>query len=179
MTRKDTPPAVDAEVAWLTPDEVRHWAALMAVLEMLPSALDVQLKRDAGLNHFEYMMLAGLSDAHGHTMRMSELALFASGSLSRLSHAVGRLEAKGWVARTPTGAGRSVDVTMTDAGREMMERVAPGHVGEARRLVVDPLGPQRLAQLGRACRSILDAIDPQVAVTIDAAMERAAEGARR
>lgn len=179
MTRTVSPKEPDVDTTWLTSDEVRSWAALMAVLEMLPSALDVQLKRDAGLNHFEYMILAGLSDAPGHSMGMSQLALFSSGSLSRLSHAVGRLEAKGWVARTPTGTGRTVEVSMTAAGRSMMERVAPGHVAEARRLVVDPLGPQRMAQLGRACRAILDVIDPQVTATIDAAMDRVADGVRR
>ena len=175
MTQARTPQDADAAVAWLGTDEVRNWAMLMAVLEMLPSALDTQLKRDAGLNHFEYMILAGLSDAPGHTMGMTQLSLFASGSLSRLSHAVGRLEAKGWVARTPAGAGRSVEVSMTAEGRSMMQRVAPGHVAEARRLVVDPLGPRRLAALGRACRTILDVIDPQVAAVIDETMDRVAD----
>lgn len=179
MANTHDPDDADAGVAWLAPDEVRNWAALMAVLEMLPSALDAQLKRDAGLNHFEYMILAGLSDAPEHTMGMTQLSLFASGSLSRLSHAVGRLEAKGWVARTPTGAGRSVEVSMTSEGRAMMERVAPGHVAEARRLVVDPLGPRRLAELGRACRSMLDVIDPQVTAVIDATMDCVADGATR
>lgn len=179
MTRQPSPKEPDVETKWLTSEEVRSWAALMAVVEMLPSALDVQLKRDAGLNHFEYMILAGLSDARGHTMGMSQLALFSSGSLSRLSHAVGRMESKGWVVRTPAGTGRAVDVSMTAAGRSMMERVAPGHVAEARRLVVDPLGPQRTAQLGRACRMILDAIDPNVTSVIDATMDRVADGTTR
>lgn len=179
-TERDPGEVDPAAVAWLAPQEVRSWAALVAVLEVLPAALDAQLKRDAGLNHFEYMILAGLSDAPERTMRMSQLAMFAAGSLSRLSHALGRLEAKGWVVRTPAGAGRAVDVSMTAAGRTMMEQVAPGHVTEVRRLVVDPLGAQRLAQLGRACRTILDGIDPQYTAVLDEAMARAeAERARR
>ena len=133
----DRTTAVEPGTRWLTDDEARHWLALVALLEVLPAALDTQLKRDAGMNSYEYMILSALSDAPAWTMGMSQVAGCVSGSLSRLSHAVGRLEAKGWVTRTPTGRGKAVDLTMTDLGAATMEQVAPGHVAEARRLVVE------------------------------------------
>jgi hypothetical protein len=53
-------------------------------MRLLP-ALDAQLRRDAGVSHFEYEGLAALSEAPERTLRMSDLAVLAEGSLSRLS----------------------------------------------------------------------------------------------
>jgi hypothetical protein len=41
------------------------WVPLVAVLELLPGVLDSQLRRDAALTHFEYYVLAMLSEAPG------------------------------------------------------------------------------------------------------------------
>jgi DNA-binding MarR family transcriptional regulator len=161
------------DVEWLDAEELTAWIRLMAMMELLPSAIDAQLKRDSGMNRFEYMVLAGLSDSPGHTMPMSDLALMASGSLSRLSHALGRLEAKGWVERRPVGVGRRVDVVLTVDGAAANAAAAAAHVREARRLVVDALTPGQLTRLGQYARAIVTAIDPDVAATIDDATRRA------
>src|SRR4030088_394135 len=71
---------------WLTPAEHDACLSLAGLLIKLPAALDTQLQRDAGLSHFEYMVLSGLSEAPGRTLHMSDLAELANGSLSRLSH---------------------------------------------------------------------------------------------
>jgi hypothetical protein len=85
------------EPRWLDPDEQRDWLAFASVLARLPNALDAQMQRDAGLSHYEYLMLAGLSMTVGRATRMSDLAVFAEGSLSRLSNVAARLEnAAGW-----------------------------------------------------------------------------------
>ncbi len=47
----------------------------------------MQLRRDAGIGHFEYQVMALLSEAPSSTLRMSELAMMAEGSLPRLSQA--------------------------------------------------------------------------------------------
>src|SRR3954465_5709395 len=65
---------MESEPRWLDADEQETWMALAAVLMRLPGALDAQLQRDAGLTHFEYLVLSGLSMAPGRTMRMSDLA---------------------------------------------------------------------------------------------------------
>lgn len=160
------------DVPWLTPDQLWTWMRLVALIEALPAAIDAQLKRDAGINRFEYMILVGLSDSPEKVMPMSRLALFATGSLSRLSHAVSRLEARGWVERRATGTGRHVDVHLTDAGQEAIVARAPGHVREARRLVADVLDADELAALGRACEKILDAISPEYTGILDEAFGR-------
>lgn len=166
----DTSREVDRDVPWLSPDQQQDWAAVMALVMTLPPALDAQLKRDAGLNSFEYHVLARLSMARDRTLVMSELADQAQGSLSRLSHALTRLERVGWVERrTCTDRGRRVEARLTDAGFTKLEAAAPGHVREVRRLVVDVLTPEQLAALGAAARAI-------AAVTLADAPEACREG---
>ncbi|MBV9379711.1 MAG: MarR family transcriptional regulator [Streptosporangiaceae bacterium] len=120
-----------------------------ALLFRLPAALDAQLQRDAGISHFEYMVLASLSEAGDRTLRMSDLAAMASGSLSRLSHVVSRLEARGWVRREPCPSdGRYTYAILTDAGFRKLAAIAPGHVEAVRALVIDALNARQLRQLG-------------------------------
>ncbi|MEV3981653.1 MarR family transcriptional regulator [Nonomuraea sp. NPDC049758] len=144
------------KVPWLSPDQQRDWRAVIALIMTLPPALDAQLKRDAGVNSFEYHVLAALSEAPNRTLVLSNLAALAQGSLSRISHAVTRLERSGWVERhsLPNRGGRHTEARLTDAGFAKLKEIAPGHVREARRLVVDALTPEQLAALGDAARAI-------------------------
>src|SRR3546814_9286947 len=86
---------------WLTADERTAWVRLLAVTELLPGVLDSQLRRDAQLTHFEYFVLAMLSEAPERTLRMNSLAGLTSATLPRLSHVVRRLEERGLVERVP------------------------------------------------------------------------------
>lgn len=147
------------DVPWLSSDQMRDWLALVDLFATLPPAIDAQLKRDAGVNSYEYQVLAVLSDAPHRTVGLSELAESSQGSLSRLSHAITRLERSGWVERrscTDPG-GRRTNAWLTDAGLAKLETVAPGHVSEARRLVIDVLTPEQLTALGDAARAIVAA----------------------
>lgn len=158
------PPPPPDEVPWLDDDEQRTWLALVGLVIRLPAALDAQLRRDAGLSHFDYQVLAVLSAASDHTMAMKDLAGSTEGSLSRLSHACSRLEARGWVRRRadPTD-GRVTLAVLTDAGHAELVAAAPGHVHEVRRLVFDPLTRAQVAQLGAAARRIDAVLGPPAA----------------
>ncbi|HEV2778851.1 MAG TPA: MarR family transcriptional regulator [Actinophytocola sp.] len=148
------------EPRWLTPDEQRAWRALASVLFKLPGALESQLQRDAGLSHFEYLVLSALSEADDRTLRMKDLAALSNGSLSRLSHVVTRLEKRGWVRRQPCPAdGRHINAVLTDAGYDKLRASAPGHVEIVRELVVDALTPDQLAQLFEIGSTILNRLD--------------------
>src|SRR5215471_2183441 len=92
------------ETRWLDAEESQAWRALAHALVRLPAALDAQLRRDAGISHFEYQVLALLSEAPDRTLRMSALATMAEGSLPRLSQVVARLEQRSWVRRSPDPA---------------------------------------------------------------------------
>ena len=149
------------EPRWLDAEERQAWLALASALNRLPAALDAQLRRDAGISHFEYQVMALLSDAPGFTLRMSELAMMAEGSLPRLSQVVARLEQHGWVRRTPAPAdGRYPLATLTEQGRAKVTEAAPGHVQEVRRLVFDPLTKTQSRQLREISRRIMRAVDP-------------------
>jgi len=151
----------DDEVRWLEPDELQAWMTLAALMFKLPSALDYQLQRDSGLTHFEYLVLAGLSESPGRSRRMSDLAVFANGSLSRLSHVVKRLEQRGFVRRCPSAEdGRITVATITDAGYEELVAAAPGHVATVRQYVIDALTPEQLDQLKAIGDQILQKVDP-------------------
>jgi DNA-binding MarR family transcriptional regulator len=148
------------EPRWLDVEESQAWRALASTLIRLPAALDAQLRRDAGISHFEYQILALLSEAPGRTLRMSELAVQAEGSLPRLSQVVARLEQRGLVRRTPDPAdGRYTLAILTDQGQAKLTEAAPGHVEEVRRLVFDSLTKAQSRQLREIGRRIMRAID--------------------
>ena len=151
-----------SEPRWLSSEERDVWLTLVAVIMKLPAALDAQLQQDAGLSHFEYMVLAGLSEAPAHTRRMSDLAGFTESGLPRLSQVVGRLEKRGWVHRsTDPSDGRITLATLTDAGWGKITQTAPGHVEAVRSLVFDPLTKAQSRQLGSIGKRIMGVIDPE------------------
>jgi DNA-binding MarR family transcriptional regulator len=152
---------------WLSDEQLEDWKALVALVVTLPAALDAQLKRDAGINTYEYHVLVALGAAPHGILPMTDLALLAQGSPSRLSHAVSRLEHSGWVERgTCHEAGRRTSARLTPAGEAKLRETAPGHVREARRLVVDTLTPDQLATLGDSARAIVRGAAPDVASTL-------------
>lgn len=141
---------------WLTAEEQANWRSVVALLIRLPAAIEAELQRDAGISQFEYLVLSGLSEAPNRTLRMSDLAAMASGSLSRLSHVVSRLEARGWVRREACpGDGRFINAVLTDEGWAKVVATAPGHVAAVRRLLVDVLTPQQLRVLGAISDEVL------------------------
>jgi DNA-binding MarR family transcriptional regulator len=152
----------DPEPRWLEEDDRGAWGAFARMLMWLPAALDDQLQRDSGLSHYEYGILAALSAADATTLRMSELAIYANGSLSRLSRGVARLERRGWVTRKPDPTdGRYTLATLTDDGRSVLVEAAPGHVEAVNRLVFDVLTKPQTRQLGIIAGRILQAIDSE------------------
>src|SRR5664279_1408666 len=91
---------------FLTADQMSAWKKLIAVVELLPSTLESQLRRDADLSHFEYFTMAMLSKAPERTLRMTALASLTNSTLARLSHVVSRLELRGFVCRQPCAQDR-------------------------------------------------------------------------
>lgn len=157
-------PTPQDEPRWLSEREMDAWLPLVQLVNLLPQALDKQLRTEAGVTHVYYQVLAMLSQAPDQRMRMSELARHTATSLSRLSHAVSALEAKGWVSRAVCPEdGRGQFARLTDAGRELVEATAPGHVAEVRRLVFDRLSEEEVGQLQALAGKVLDGLVPRSA----------------
>lgn len=150
---------------WLSEEQQAAWRPFVALLLRLPAALDAQLQKDAGITQFDYLVLSGLSEAPARTLRMSELAATANSSLSRLSHVVSRLEAKGWVRREACpGDGRFINAVLTDEGWEKVKETAPGHVAAVRELLVGTLSEDELVRLGAISAKVLAAQGIKVVV---------------
>lgn len=125
---------------WLDEDEMAAWLPLIRVVQELPQAIDRRLREDAGITHTYYAMLANLAAATDRRLTMGELARLTSTSPSRLTHAVAVLEERGWVTkRSCPSDRRSQYAVLTDEGRALLERIAPGHVAQVRELVFDRL----------------------------------------
>jgi DNA-binding MarR family transcriptional regulator len=149
------------ETRWLDDEEKRAWFTLVGVITRLPAVLDDQLQHEAGISHFDYLVMARLSTAAERTLRMSVLATLAEGSLPRLSQAVGRLERRGWVRRTPDPAdGRYTLAILTEEGWAKVVDTAPGHVETVRGYVFDQLSPAQIRQLTSIGECILRALPP-------------------
>ena len=149
------------ETKWLSETERAAWVRFTAVLELLPSTLDVQLTTDEGLTHFDYFTLAMLSEAPGRVLRTSALAARANATLPRLSKVVTRLENAGLVERAPCPEDRrATNVTLTDAGWKKVVAAAPGHVGAVRHFVIDALTAEQVEQLGAISAALLGRLDP-------------------
>ena len=149
------------EVRWLNAEERATWLRLVAVLGLLPAALDAQLHRDEGLTLFEYLCLAMLSEAPERTLRMTALAARTNATLPRLSRVISGLEQSGLVAREPCPEDRrATNAVLTPAGWDKIVQAAPGHVASVRELVIDAQTPTQLAQLARICDHLLSRLDP-------------------
>jgi DNA-binding MarR family transcriptional regulator len=145
---------------WLTAEEQRIWLSYISTGTLLDDYLDRQLRRDIGITHPDYALLAQLEAAPEHALSMSELAKRMKITRSRLTHAVTRLEGAGYVERRehPTDR-RGQLAAITRHGRELLERAAPGHVEAVRHAVFDALTPDQLEQLGEISRAIAAAIE--------------------
>ena len=145
--------------AWLDEDQQKVWEHLRTVVIALPTLLDRQLERDAGISNFEYSVMARLSMTEGLTMRLSDLAADCDSTQPRLSKVMVRFEQRGWVTRSPDpDNGRYTLAALTDAGLQKVVDSAPGHVEEVRRLVFDPLSPAQQRHLGATLARVADLV---------------------
>jgi DNA-binding MarR family transcriptional regulator len=149
-----------ADATWLDDEERRAWHAFLAASALLDRRLDLQLRDDVGVSHLQYEILVRLAAAEGNAMRMTELADSLLNSKSGLTYQISQLEKAGLVHRAPcTIDVRGVYAALTDQGRELLERAAPGHVALVRELLIDVLTRDQLTAiadgLGEASRRIL------------------------
>jgi DNA-binding MarR family transcriptional regulator len=151
---------------WLDDDEQAAWRGLLSATQLIDRRLDEQLQRDSGMPHAYYMVLVALSEQPGRACRMSVLAERTMSSQSRLSHAVARLEERGWVRRDQsTSDGRGKLAVLTAAGYRALRDAAPGHVEQVRRVVFDRLTPEQVRQLAAITATINAAAEESRAAT--------------
>ena len=148
---------------WLTADEQLAWRTFLTACQTLFSAIDAQLLRDSDIPHGYYEILVRLSETPGRALRMTQLAEASTSSKSRLSHAVARLEERGWVRRADCPTDRRGQIAqLTDEGFAALAAAAPGHVDQVRRSLIDRLTPEQVEQLREISAAIIEGTDPDV-----------------
>lgn len=141
---------------WLTPEESEAWINFIDCSTLLGDYLDRQLRRDAGLTHADYSLLARLTAAPDRTLGMSSLAEQLRFTRSRLTRVVIRLEESGYIRRRDAPADRRGQLAeLTDEGMALLTDAAPGHVTAVRRAVFDVLGPEQVEQLATITAAVI------------------------
>ncbi|MGH9114967.1 MAG: MarR family winged helix-turn-helix transcriptional regulator [Acidimicrobiales bacterium] len=150
------------EPSWLDPDESRAWRGWLVMSEMLRTAIARDMMAESGLSEADYHVLAHLSEAAGHRLRMHDLASRLDWSRSRLSHQVARMEARRLVCREgcPTDA-RGALAVLSAAGLAEIERAAPHHVGSVRRHLIDLLDRDQVLELAAIAEKVVSRLREQ------------------
>ena len=146
---------------WLSAREEAAWRRYRRMRTVLDLAISRDLRVDSSLSDADYDVLSTLSEGEGDSWRAGDLATRLMWSSSRLAHQVGRMERRGLVRRTASdGDGRGAVVTLTAAGREVLEAAAPAHVASVRRHLIDLLDEDDVAALDRIASTVLRALQP-------------------
>jgi DNA-binding MarR family transcriptional regulator len=145
---------------WLSAGEQHTWRDAIQAWQWLLAAVDAQLQRDSGLPLAYYEILVRLSEAPDRALRMSDLATHTRSSRSRLSHAVARLEERGWVERRDCPTDRRGQVAvLTDVGFSALADAAHGHVEAVRTHLIDQLTPEQVGQLEAIGQAVLKGLE--------------------
>ncbi len=149
------------QTRWLSDRVQLAWRTFLTACQTVFAAVDTQLLRDSDIPHGYYEILVRLSETPGRALRMTQLAEASTSSKSRLSHAVARLEERGWVRRTDCATDRRGQVAqLTDEGYAALAAAAPGHVGQVRRSLIDRLTPEQIEQLHQISAAIVAGAEP-------------------
>lgn len=144
----------------LSPEEWAFWGTWMQAQQVLARALDRALQRDFGISKAEFSILVTLHDAPSGCVRVTDLADSLDWDKSRVSHQLTRMERRGLLERSEAGAvGRRTGITLTDDGREAVERAVLGHGTTIRRLALDRLTPEQAAAISAWSRVLLDHVE--------------------
>lgn len=149
-------------VPWLSAEEERSWRTFIRLHQKLSKHLAADLQAHSGLSGADFQILVALTDVTDGRVRFQDLAEAIDWERSRLSHQVARMIKRGLVAREECAEdGRGAFVVITAQGREVIEAAAPKHVVTVRRLVIDALSPDDLAEFGRLSGRILEQLDAE------------------
>jgi DNA-binding MarR family transcriptional regulator len=164
------------EPRWLDDRERETWLAFIFATRLFWEEVERDLQRDAQLPFGYYEILVMLSNAPDRTLRMSELADATQSSRSRLSHAVARLEAEGWIQRQdcPTDR-RGALAVLTDKGFAALAAAAPSHVESVRQNLFDQLTRRQQDELREICDRLLAHLGPLVSARGDTRPKKLAE----
>src|SRR3954454_14876010 len=144
----------------LSPDEEAFFRAFMRATVAVPRAFDADLLGEQGMSVSEYAVLMRLSEAPDQQMRMSDLAVANSLSVSGMTRIVARLEKQDLVRRERCVTDRRGWLAvLTDSGLERLRAAWPTHLASVRRHMMDHLGELDLKPLTAAFHRFAAEVD--------------------
>lgn len=136
--------------ASLTPTQLSAYFAFTEVGSLLRPAIEQQLKDVGQLSYVQFQLLARLGDSPSGQQRMTDLADGVVYSRSGLTYQAQLLDQRGLVTRAPSPDDeRSTVVTITQAGRDVLAAVFPGHIATVHGLLFAPLSDADAEDLAR------------------------------
>jgi DNA-binding MarR family transcriptional regulator len=139
-------------------DLARVFSDLVRFETRLYNTLNDRLRAEHGLaaGQFEFLQLIARLDG----CRVHDLATEVAITTGAVSKNVDRLEAAGWVRRVPHPANRRSSVlTLTDAGRALLEAATPTFEAVLEACLAGPLTPSALDTLGPTLEQLRGAIE--------------------
>jgi DNA-binding MarR family transcriptional regulator len=136
------------EPRWLNETEMRAWAGFLETADRVQRLVELQLREAGDVTTVQYEILHWASERDGSRLCVTELAELMIGSRSGLSYQVAQLEKAGLIRREPDPDDeRRTVIAITDEGRAVLEKTAPGHVATVRAGLIDQLDEEQVAQL--------------------------------
>ncbi|THG30036.1 MarR family winged helix-turn-helix transcriptional regulator [Naasia lichenicola] len=141
----------------LDPTELGAYFALIEVSSLLRHSVEQQLREAGDLSYVQFQLLARLGDSPAGSHRMTDLADGVVYSRSGLTYQAQLLEQRGLITRTPSpNDERSTSVSITEAGRDVLTRVFPGHIAVLNELLFESLSPADVSMLGDVLGRVRD-----------------------
>jgi len=138
----------------MTSRELGIWRSLLDTTAELRRILGAELQ-ETGLSPADYQVLLALSEAQGKQLRSSELARVIDWERSRLSHQLGRMEARGLLRRDQCATdNRGAEVSMTKEGARVFRRATVPHVRAIEKHFADALTPEQFDALGDTLQAV-------------------------
>jgi DNA-binding MarR family transcriptional regulator len=144
----------------MTSSELATWRSLLDTTAELRRVLGAELQ-ETSLSPADYQVLLALTEAKGKRMRSSELARTIDWQRSRLSHHLGRMEARRLIRRDDCASdSRGAEVSLTAEGRRMFRRATVPHMRSIKRHFADALTPEQFVALGEILVSLQNHLHP-------------------
>ncbi len=144
-----------------TAGELAIWRSLIDTTDELRRILGAQLQQ-SNLSPADYQVLLALTEARGRRMRSSELAASIDWERSRLSHHLGRMEARGLVRRDDCSTdSRGAEVSLTEDGAGVFRRATAPHMRAIKKHFADALTPEQFEALADILKSLQHHLHPE------------------
>ena len=142
-----------------TADELRVWRDFIEVTEVLRTEVSARLQSESQLSTGDYAVLLALSEAAGHRLRSSELAIHVGWERSRLSHHLGRMEKRELIVREDCATdNRGAEIVLTATGGSAFRAASAPHLHAIRELFIDALTPEQVTIAGEIALALRDGL---------------------